>query len=76
MRRADGVETTRSVTSNPRGIKHERHLNVGVGAGLEIAGYAEERRFSFLGLFSGFSPAFLILFLYFSYTFPILFFCF
>ena len=32
----------------------------------------EERRFSFLGLFSGFSPAFLMLFVYFSYTFPLL----
>ena len=31
---------------------------------------------SFLRLFSGFSPAFLFLFLYFSYTFLILFFCF
>ena len=27
MRRADGVETTRSATPNPRGMKHERHLN-------------------------------------------------
>ena len=34
--------------------------------------YPEGRRFSFLGLFSGFSPAFLILFLYFSYTFLLL----
>ena len=34
---------------------------------------SEERRFSFLGLFSGFSPAFLFLFLYFSYTFLLLF---